>query len=60
MTSRLCALNVNPATANDFPVNAGVREPSGPKNHNPSPVRTKCTATETIRSTSTLASAIGW
>ena len=37
----------------------GVREPSAPKNQRPRPVRVKWTATDTISSTSTLASASG-
>ena len=44
----------------DADENGGVREPSAPKNHRPRPRSAKCTATETIRSTSTEASAIGW
>jgi hypothetical protein len=39
---------------------AGVREPSAPKNSRPSPTNAQCTATDTISSTSTLASARGW
>src|SRR4030095_9610627 len=59
-TSRLCTLMVMPPTSNDADENGGVREPSAPKNQRPRPVRTKCTATDTISTTSTLASAIGW
>jgi len=44
----------------DAVANAGVREPSAPKNQRPSPSITKCSATDTMRSTSTLASANGW
>ncbi len=40
--------------------NAGVREPSAPKNTRPRPVSAKCTPTDTISSTSTDASASGW
>src|SRR4030095_4443439 len=59
-TSRLCTLMVTPPTSNDADENGGVRDPSAPKNHSPRPVSTKWTATDTISSTSTLASAIGW
>src|SRR5574340_1031986 len=38
----------------------GLRKPSAPKKNRPRPVNTKCTPTETISSTSTLASAIDW
>ncbi len=48
-----------PETSNDAAENGGVREPSAPKNQSPSPVSAKWTPTETISSTSTLASAIG-
>ena len=40
--------------------NGGVRDPSAPKKYRPSPVSAKWTATETISSTSTDASASGW
>ena len=39
--------------------NAGVRQPSAPKNTRARPVSAKCTATDTISSTSTVASASG-
>ncbi len=42
------------------PASGLVREPSGPKNSRPSPDSRKCSASETISSTSTEASAIGW
>ncbi len=59
-TSRLCTLMFTPAIDSDADENAGVREPSAPKNHSPRPSIVKCSATETISSTSTLASASGW
>ena len=59
-TSRLCPLTFTSPKLNDALVNAGVREPSAPKNHRPRPSMTKCTATETISSTRTDASASGW
>ena len=59
-TSRLCRLILNVPSAIDADANAGVRDPSAPKNHKPSPVSAKCTATDTISSTRTLASASGW
>jgi len=43
----------------DADENGGVREPSAPKNHRPKPTIAKCKATETVSSTSTLASANG-
>ena len=58
-TSRLCTLMLTPPTENDADENAGVREPSAPKNHRPKPTIAKCSATETMSSTSTLASASG-
>ena len=60
MTSRLCTLTLTPPISNEADEKAGVRDPSAPKNQRPSPVSAKCTATETISSTSTLASASGW
>jgi len=59
-TSRLCTLTTTPDKSNEAAEKAGVREPSAPKNHSPSPVSAKCTATDTMSSTSTLASASGW
>ena len=38
----------------------GLRKPSAPKNTRPRPVRAKWTPTETISSTSTVASARRW
>ena len=38
----------------------GLRKPSAPKNTRPRPVSAKCTPTETISSTSTVASARRW
>ncbi len=38
----------------------GLRKPSAPKKTRPSPISVKCTPTETISSTSTLASASCW
>ena len=58
-TRALCPLMVMSPSRNDALVNAGVREPSAPKNHRPRPSMAKCTATETIKSTSTEASANG-
>ncbi len=37
--------------------NGGLRKPSAPKKNRPRPVSAKCTPTETISSTSTVASA---
>ena len=37
--------------------NAGLRKPSAPKNSSASPVMAKCTPTDTIKSTSGVASA---
>ena len=49
-----------PASSKLMSVKAGVRDPSAPKNSNPSPISARCTATETINSTSTEALASGW
>ncbi len=59
-TSRLWMLTLIPPRSNEPDENAGVRDPSAPKNHKPSPVSARWTATETISSTRTLASASGW
>ena len=56
----LCALTITSPSWNDSLENGGVREPSAPKNQSPRPVSAKCTATETISSTNTDASASGW
>ena len=42
-TSRLCALNVSAPICERRAGEAGVREPSAPKNHRPRPVSAKCT-----------------
>jgi hypothetical protein len=41
-------------------VKGGMRAPSAPKKYRPMPTIMKCTATDTISSSSTLASATGW
>ena len=52
---------VKPSASWSEPLASGaVREPSGPKNSRPRPDSRKCSASETISSTSTDASAIGW
>ena len=69
--SNTTSTSVTPSTTSDCPVicsppsskraseNAGVREPSAPKNSKPRPTSTPCSATETISSVSTVASASG-
>ncbi|MNT66915.1 hypothetical protein D3C72_2050140 [compost metagenome] len=59
-TNRLCADQVmNPRSTCPL-TNAGVRQPSAPKNTSARPMSAKWTATETISSTRTVASANGW
>ncbi|MCY1525531.1 hypothetical protein D9M68_605120 [compost metagenome] len=54
-------LTVKPSpSVNTALVSGVVREPSGPKNSRPRPESRKCNASDTISSTSTEASAIGW
>ncbi len=60
MTKRLCPDTATAPAWKRASVNAGVREPSAPKNTRPNPSMAKCTATETISSTSTDALASGW
>ena len=57
--SRICALIVTPPTSNMAREIGSVRKPSGPKNSSARPEMAKCTATATISSTSTEASASG-
>ena len=53
-------LMVSPARFTRMSQNEGLRKPSAPKNSRPRPVMAKCTPTETIKSTSALASASDW
>ncbi|MNU01471.1 hypothetical protein D3C72_2448890 [compost metagenome] len=59
-TNRLCADQVMKPRSTCPLTNAGVRQPSAPKNTSARPMSAKCTATDTISSTSTVASASGW
>ncbi|MNN84499.1 hypothetical protein D3C81_2016660 [compost metagenome] len=59
-TNRLCADQVMRPRSIWPLTNAGVRQPSAPKNTSARPISAKWTATETISSTSTVASARGW
>ena len=59
MTQMLCPDTVMAPAWIEPSQNAGVREPSAPKNKSPNPVSAKCTPTDTIRRTSTEASASG-
>ncbi|KAG1531007.1 hypothetical protein G6F50_016949 [Rhizopus delemar] len=59
-TNRLCADQTMKPRSTWPLTNAGVRQPSAPKNTSARPIKAKCTATETISSTSTVASANGW
>ncbi|CFW37119.1 Uncharacterised protein [Bordetella pertussis] len=59
-TNRLCADQVENPRSTCPLTNAGVRQPSAPKNTSASPINAKCTATDTISNTSAVASASGW
>jgi hypothetical protein len=52
-------LTIRPATSKEASVSGWVRTPSGPKNIRPSPDKAKCSATATVSSSRTEASAIG-
>ena len=53
----VCPVSASGPSVKRSSQNGGLRKPSAPKNSRPSPVSAKCTPTETISSTSTLASA---
>jgi hypothetical protein len=57
---RLCAVTVTPPTLIVPSEKGGVREPSAPKKASSSPTSARCSATDTIRSTSVVASRSGW
>ena len=58
-TNRLCADQVMKPRLTWPSMKAGARQPSAPNTIRPSPTRAKCTATDTMSSTSTEASASG-
>jgi hypothetical protein len=53
----VCPDSVSAAELKRWSQKLGLRKPSAPKKNRPSPTSAKCTPTETISSTSTLASA---
>jgi hypothetical protein len=59
-THSVWPLTVSVPRSNRASLNGVVREPSAPKKSSPRPTSERCTATETISSTSTEASASGW
>src|SRR5690606_6931211 len=59
-TKKVCADHVTGPMSTCPSTNGGVRQPSAPKKTSARPVMAKCSATEMMSSTSTLASATGW
>ena len=53
----VCPASVTAPNEKRWSQKLGLRKPSAPKKYRPSPTSAKCTPTETISSTSTLASA---